>query len=434
MSRILLYFKEMCFLLLLFVYIYNPPFKGLPVYPGFLISLLSFCTLIAYLLVNKTTIYTVKNVLPFLLIVLLIIYSYFIVFLHGTGETAIAKGYFLYLIAYLLGPNLILIVLNKRNQLNLVDVVNYLIWLAVIQSVIMLGMLVMPGFKGFIFNIQSDDRQMLHLESGGFRMLGLAYGVVWDLGIVQSLSSIFIVWLIPKTKSAKKLWFLAIAYLLIFISILMSGRTGFIGVFISVLLLFYNLFSTKTFTKYKKFIVRIFITLFLSLNVIYASLSPDIREMITERVIPWAFEMFINSQEGNGAETQSTNQLKDMYFEISTPTFLLGDGYYSDPNYSGAYYMGTDAGYMRQVLFYGLLGSIILYSFYLLIFRSIIVRASKVYDKSTAMMIFLIAFYFFFAHIKGDIFMGGDMPLRVLFLLYFVVLSTTKSVFNDLQQ
>jgi hypothetical protein len=34
--------------------------------------------------------------------------------------------------------------------------------------------------------------------------------------------------------------------------------------------------------------------------------------------------MFINSQV---METQSTNQLKDMYFEISTATFLMGDGY-----------------------------------------------------------------------------------------------------------
>jgi hypothetical protein len=48
----------------------------------------------------------------------------------------------------------------------------------------------MPGFA-FIFNIQSSDRQFLHLESGGFRMLGLAYGVVWDLGIVQSLFNFY---------------------------------------------------------------------------------------------------------------------------------------------------------------------------------------------------------------------------------------------------
>jgi hypothetical protein len=48
--------------------------------------------------------------------------------------------------------------------------------------------------------------------------------------------------------------------------------------------------------------------------------------------------MFINSQEGNGMETQSTNQLKDMYFEISTATFV--DGYYRDPNNSSAYYLG----------------------------------------------------------------------------------------------
>lgn len=434
MSRLLLYFKEMCFLLLLFVYIYNPPFKGLPVYPGFFISLVSFFILIAYLLVNKRTIYTVKNVSPFILILFLIIYSYFIVFLHGTGETFIAKGYFLFIIAYLLGPNLILIVLKKRNQLNLVDVVNYIIWLAVIQSVIMLCMLVLPSFKNLIFNIQSTDRQLIHLESGGFRMLGLAYGVVWDLGIVQSLSSIFIVWLIPKTKNAKKIWFLSLAYLLIFISILMSGRTGFIGILLSILLLFYNLLSGGTLMKYRKFISRILITLIIILNLVYASLSPDVRELITEKVLPWAFEMFINSQEGHGAETQSTNQLKDMYFDISTSTFLMGDGYYRDPNDSAAYYMGTDAGYMRQILFYGIFGSLFLYSFYFFIFKNMLLKSLKMYDNSTAVMIFLIAFYFFFAHIKGDVFMGGDMPLRILFLLYFVVLNTTKPFLNKLQQ
>jgi hypothetical protein len=74
-------------------------------------------------------------------------------------------------------------------------------------------MLVMPGFKAFIFNIQSSDRQFLHLESGGFRMLGLAYGVVWDLGIVQSLFNFYCL-AYPKTK-AKKIWFLSFAYLLI---------------------------------------------------------------------------------------------------------------------------------------------------------------------------------------------------------------------------
>jgi hypothetical protein len=421
-------------MLLLFVYIYNPPFKGLPVYPGFLISIVSFFILIAYLLVNKRTIYTVKNVSPFILILFLIIFSYFIVFLHGTGETSISKGYFLFLIAYLIGPNLILILLEKRNHLNLVVVVNYIIWLAVIQSVIMLGMLAIPSFKSFIFNIQNSDRQFLHLESGGFRMLGLAYGVVWDLGIVQSLSSIFIVWLIPKTKSARKIWLLAIAYLLIFASILMSGRTGFVGILLSILLFFYNLLYGESLMKYRKFISRILIALIIILNLIYASLSPDIRELITEKVIPWAFEMFINSQEGNGAETQSTNQLKDMYFDISTSTFLMGDGYYRDPNDSAAYYMGTDAGYMRQILFYGIFGSLVLYSFYFFIFKNMLLKSLKMYDSSTAVMMFLIAFYFFFAHIKGDVFMGGDMPLRILFLLYFVVLNTTKPFFNKLQQ
>jgi hypothetical protein len=73
--------------------------------------------------------------------------------------------------------------------------------------------------------------------------------------------------------------------------------------------------------------------------------------------------MFINSQEGNGMETQSTNQLKDMYFEISTATFM-GDGY-RDQIIVQPICLGW-AGMRRQILFYGF-GSLIYihFSFFL---------------------------------------------------------------------
>jgi hypothetical protein len=416
------YFKRVSFVILLFLFVYNPPFKFLSIYPGFIISLFSIVLLISHSLSKKQSFYSLKNIFPFSFILILTIYSFIIVFIHESYEFAIAKGYILFIIAYIIGPYIILHILKKRNELDLNNVLKYFILISVIQSVIMILMLLFPNLKEFFFSIQKDDRQFLHLESGGFRMLGLAYGVVWDLGFIQSLSTIFIVWLLPRLKNKNHFWLYSFAYLLIFISIVMSGRTGFFGIFISILLLLYNFFVVKKNVKYYgRFLLSLLITSFLTFKIIYASISPDLRYLLSDKIIPWAFEMFINSNEGNGLETKSSNNLKDMYFEVSTSTFLFGDGYYSDPTDKAAYYLGTDAGYMRQLLFYGLFGSIMLYSFYLLIFKKIMNAVYNSFDKSTILMFFLIAFYYFFAHVKGDVFMGGDMPLRVLFILYFLL-------------
>jgi hypothetical protein len=423
MKSLYYFFFRVCLILIFFIYIYNPPVKFLPVYPSFIISLLSFILLGTHLILFNRSLYTFKSILPFLLILALLFFSLIVVFIHGTYETSIAKGYFLFLISYLLGPYVIIYILKKRNELNLSSIFKYLIVISVIQSIIMFLMLLLPNLKEFLFDIQKDDRQLLHLESGGFRMLGFAYGVVWDLGFVQSLSAIFIVWLIPRVKNRNEIWFLSLAYIIIFFSILLSGRTGFLGIFISLIILLYNLFSNVVvISNIRKFLVRIVVLLLITFNLIFASLSTDFKELFIDKIAPWAFEMFINNQEGNGFETNSTNNLKEMYFNVPFGTFFIGDGHYADPQDKSLYYLGTDAGYMRQLLFYGIIGSSILYFFYLLIFYNLIKSTNKYIDKSTAIMFFFIGLYYFFSHIKGDLFMGGDMPLKVLFLLYFFTL------------
>ena len=56
----------------------------------------------------------------------------------------------------------------------------------------------------------------------------------------------------------------------------------------------------------------------------------------------------------------STNRLVyGMYFVPEVNTLLWGDGYYT--NTDGTYYMHTDVGIMRSVLYYGIIGSIIGY-------------------------------------------------------------------------
>ena len=74
--------------------------------------------------------------------------------------------------------------------------------------------------------------------------------------------------------------------------------------------------------------------------------------------------MFFNFFENGSIGTSSSEVLQTMYFQVSEKTFFLGDGYWINPNGFG-YYMGTDAGYMRHILYYGLFPSLFLYLLYI---------------------------------------------------------------------
>src|SRR5699024_8016946 len=66
----------------------------------------------------------------------------------------------------------------------------------------------------------------------------------------------------------------------------------------------------------------------------------------------WAMEPIISLFKSGEIETASTNQLWDMWFIPELKTILVGDGYYGSPLHSG-YYMETDVGYLRPILFFG---------------------------------------------------------------------------------
>lgn len=431
MAKLISCAKYLGFLFLFFIYIYNPPLTFLRYYPGFYLSVISILLVVVYKMFAKPTFYTLRAILPFFLIILLMFYAWTIVYVHGTGETAIGKGYFLFIIAYLVGPNAILLLLKQRVEFNLQKLLKYFVVIGVIQALIQIVMVVSPGIREVFFSIQKDDRTAISMEYGGFRATGLAYGVVWDLAFLQSLITIFITWLVPRTFNLRELMFYAVSYILLLISIFLSGRTGFIGLAFSLMLLFINFLRQRTARKnYVRMLLMTIAFVLIMGNLIYLSLSADVKELINERIVPWAFELFIRKSEGNVAQTQSTEGLKEMYFPISSNTFWLGDGYYQNPYDPALYYMGTDAGYMRQILFYGIIGSVLLYLFYIWVFMNLVKFAFRKFDRPTGYMFLLIAIYFFVAHIKGDIFMGGDMPLRCIFLIYLFCLNkdTTEEI------
>lgn len=89
----------------------------------------------------------------------------------------------------------------------------------------------------------------------------------------------------------------------------------------------------------------------------------------------FAFEGFFNLVETGEWEIDSNEKLKSMIvFPEAIKTWIIGDGYFSNPYFSdplyvgpyvGGYYMGTDIGYCRFIFYFGLVG-LLAFSYFLI--------------------------------------------------------------------
>ena len=74
----------------------------------------------------------------------------------------------------------------------------------------------------------------------------------------------------------------------------------------------------------------------------------------------WSFAIIDQLFSNNGITDYSVTHMKeDMFFMPEIKTLLIGDGKYTLE--SGSYYMHTDVGIMRGVLFFGILGNFVNY-------------------------------------------------------------------------
>lgn len=112
--------------------------------------------------------------------------------------------------------------------------------------------------------------------------------------------------------------------------------------------------------------------------------------------ISWMLEGVFNFIDNGKFSTESSDMLKMMYIHPSVQTFLSGDGYYM---VSGHFYMMTDVGYLRPLLFWGIFGTILYYSLLLPSLSSIEKNFEKI-DKFFVLLTTLILIVGF--EIKGE--------------------------------
>lgn len=242
-------------------------------------------------------------------------------------------------------------------------IIRYLLVVCVIQCLLALLIDNVPIIRTFAIFVMGPQEWI----EGVNRLYGI--GAALDtagvrFSVVLVLTAFYIV-IISKTELRKWMPVYLIAFFIIGIIGNMIARTTTVGLILSFVYWFYVAYSSKfhinndnrAFWVWGTFIftVTLIITIYLY------NCDPEIRKNLR-----FAFEGFFSLIEDGEWNVSSNEKLQTMYvFPQNYKTWLIGDGYFSnpisiDPYFIGkevsGYYMGTDVGYLRFIFYFGLFG------------------------------------------------------------------------------
>ncbi|MBE0471695.1 MAG: hypothetical protein IBX55_19570 [Methyloprofundus sp.] len=396
--------------IILFFFVFGIPFSFLPVNSSKIALLvLLFISFLLFLQgkinfnLNISFIYF-ASVLLFLSIVSLVITIF-----HAAYDYSVSYAYMIFSLEALLGSYILYkIFLHKYNFKN---ILHLFIVVSLIQALVILAMFISEPVRDFIFSLTESKEELME-RYGGFRGFGLAGSVTYDLAVFLSISLIFISYMVLEAKKVST--FYIFSWVVIAAAVLMTGRSGWIGIVFSLIFLALNLPAKYTAGKMLLTLSTLIIALSFSLVIYLLIYKTELYEILFLKIIPYAFEMFINFYQTGSFSTASSDFLSGMYFVASEKTILIGDGFWKNP-YGFGYYMSTDAGYMRHLLFYGVFFSLILYMVYLIGFYKILKCLPK--TKNNIYLIGMITIFFFVAHYKGDFLLGSAMNIKLFTIL-----------------
>lgn len=380
-----------------FLPIQKIPFLTSSIFLG-LFFFLRFCLNKIYRKYVFNVLFNKKNIYIILSLIFIIIYSLFLPTFKSTFDYSIIQTFLNQLLNLSICVFLLGYIFEKGEEKRIIDYIVIVFWF---QSIIQISSFLIPQLREFFDNFKNPSNLVIVADKyNGYRGLAVSnsnfFGLATSYGLIYLLFAFYHRQLLIK-KSTKVL----IAFCLGFGGI-SAGRSSVIGLVFAIA---YLLLRKLKYVK-KSFVIRlrfkVTIRRFLAIFVIIIILifSPlfvgnfKISEEMNNKLDAFnkfAFELIINYREGNGFSSGSTDTLRNMYFPVSGHTLLLGDGKYTSEN--GLYYMNTDAGYMRNILFFGLIGF-----FIIMIYQIQFFDWKNHFFKSLFLLLFLMSM-----HIKGEV-------------------------------
>ncbi|WP_370407935.1 hypothetical protein [Tenacibaculum dicentrarchi] len=413
--------------ILFFLIIFNFPVPGL--YNSLIVAILIITGV--YLrkgAKNKDALLLLKIIKTsqFYIIVLSYLFLFFITYLwaiaHQTNDFTSIKGMFLCFIAVIISVLYIPLAVNHLFETDdyVVEFSKLIVRLFVVQSIIQIMAFVEPSVAELVMLFRREKIQ--DLNYGGIRGLALTGNPFFRLSGGYGLSYICFFYL----YFSKKIKYATIIFVLLFIGSFFAGRTAFIGLALAIVsYVIYSFVEARfLFVNIFRFLILIIIIISGVLLVYNIFVPENIRAIVDEKLLPYAFEFVYNYQNTGELTTSSSDHLNEMYFPISDDTLLYGDARYTADN-GKSYYKHTDAGYMRNTLFYGVLGLIYLILAQIITFRNVLFSKIKINNKLYFLFILLFAFIL---HYKGEILLSSPLYQSIIVVFSFSYLFKRKSL------
>lgn len=288
----------------------------------------------------------------------------------------------------------------------------YLTMVCVLQCVLALVIDSNPDFKRSVDSYIEQGQDFLNMNN-----VKRLYGIGASLDVAGSRFSVvliiiaFILTKIEDTKNRNYIWLYLIAFLVIAIVGNMVARTTTVGLLLSLGLWGYTFGFKKLdfLIKNRRFIVWTTLLLGLAISLSSYLYSTDYNY---KKKFEFAFEGFFSLVEEGKWNVSSNEKLKTMYVLPETmKTWIIGDGYFSNPRdvdpfftgkNVGGYYMGTDAGYLRFIYYFGIIGLVLFVS---LFYKSFSICRCRIPEYRIMFLLLLLANYVIWIKVSTDIFL-----------------------------
>ena len=331
------------------------------------------------------------------------------------------------LISLLIGLISVIIIfpsLNKENDTTIISsqyMEKLIVYVFIIQSIISILSFVSPSVKEMISHFQfKEDADLADESYSGFRGLALSGRLYFEFAASCGL---VVIYQFKRILESKTIGFKELLLLLLLVICgFFAGRTSLVGFGVG----FGLLLVMKRSVNFKiSFILKFLFLLCLSFISLIIVLPSQISDFIFEHLLPWVFDVFIKLHEtGSTEDSVSFNGLNQMYENvvITAQEWLVGSGIYTEP--SGRYYGHVDAGYLRQILYWGIVGSIISFLYTINLF----VKPWKLNRSKKGERLFLltILIYTLIVQYKGDLLSISRFYYVILFLYCISVAGQKK--------
>jgi len=321
--------------------------------------------------------------------VFLIILAYVYPIVHGTHDYSYIKvAFFIFrkLIIYLFLACMIVKEYKERASFE-----HFIYYYAITHAIYVIGTLLLvfiPGLKQFWFDIFMDQTG----NSTIYESFGYTFRIGWQgfsgyrLTLHCTFCCIFLFYLYfvgGKTLHLNFRQFVPV-YILCFLGNMFYGRSGLV---VSGLASLTGLFVWNR--RHFRNVMMFTFIIVLSLIILYSMRNIS----FISDWYSWAMDPITNLLKYGSFHSPSVNSLNKMVFMPDWKTILLGDGYFT---YDGHYYMSTDSGLMRNILFWGIIGMI--FSYGMTIYSIMDLK------KKNGLLCFLMLITFALFEYKGDVY------------------------------